>query len=470
MMKLTVKFFFIALILGQQVLGQATVLQKHIRVCDHDSSVIPLPDQQGFLISISDSTLLDYPKGTILTMASEDLGREFSKDFKYHYHIDGVLYMVHSGGGVVYAYDGETLERIDDSFYHHNQYRGIPFSYDDQIYLYGGQGLFMKKNFITRYDFAMREWLEQETTGQRPEVTIDQAGIAVGDYFYVIVDRIQTGNREQFSKKRAVPLNYDIYRLDLTQWHWQLMGQVNPDLADRIQALEVNDHGFLNGNDLWVISSSGLFQLDFVHNNVTEYESRYPLNNAHALSISNIGDGFMGLYCDSKNEINLLALSAADLEELKVGSETLYQANLDLYYKTILKVIGLLFLTALVLILVNELRFEQRLVLRLKSRGVLFKSRNIKVFSDLEVEVLMALATGQEVSFGAVEDMVSDQNDSQSVRIKKRERLLRLLQEKIATLFNHEPDEREDYLQVYTHQTDKRSRMLRLHPEFFKVM
>jgi len=160
----------------------------------------------------------------------------------------------------------------------------------------------------------------------------------------------------------------------------------------------------------------------------------------------------------------------AELSKNRVYTKELYQANLNLYYNTFLQVIGVLFFVTIVLILINELKFENRLVIRLKSGLVMYRSRNIKVFDQMEQAIVLSLAKEGVLSFSVLEDIVSFKDDSQAVRIKKRDRALRILNEKIATIFNHNADERDDYLKIETGLEDKRSRSLSLNPNYFKIM
>jgi hypothetical protein len=176
------------------------------------------------------------------------------------------------------------------------------------------------------------------------------------------------------------------------------------------------------------------------------------------------------IYCDSRQYLKTHTLTAENLAGSLEETNVIYQANLAVYYNTLLEVIAVLFLVSLVLIVINELKFEKRIVIRLKGGSILFRSRNIRVFSPEEKELMMQLATSEALSFSDLEDIVSFPKDSQSVRVKKRDRVLRVLNEKIATIFNHDSAKRHDYFTVQNSSDDKRSRLLGLNVEYFKVM
>lgn len=238
------------------------LINQYVQRCENGPpTIMPFANRKGYLVETSDSTWVDYPQGRVYKMRQEDLGKEQAYQFNIGYHVSDSLYLVHSGGGVVYLHDGRALQRVDESFYHHNQYNAASFAYQ-----------------------------------------------------------------------------------------------------------------------------------------------------------------------------------------------------------------GDLFLVALILIVINELKFEKRIVIRLKGGTILFRSRNIRVFSPEEKELLMQLATSEALSFSDLEDIVSFPKDSQSVRVKKRDRHLRVLNEKIATIFNHDSANRPDYFTVQNSSDDKRSRLLGLNSEYFKIM
>ena len=68
-------------------------------------------------------------------------------------------YFVHEGCGVVLEYRNDSIVRIDNSFLHKNQFDAASFVYKNEIYFFGGYGLFTHKNILTKYDFKMREWV-----------------------------------------------------------------------------------------------------------------------------------------------------------------------------------------------------------------------------------------------------------------------------------------------------------------------
>ena len=445
------------------------LINQYVQRCENGPpTIMPFANRKGYLVETSDSTWVNYPQGRVYKMRQEDLGQEQAYKFNIGYHVSDSLYLVHSGGGVVYLHDGRTLQRVDDSFYHHNQYGSVSFAYQGDLFLFGGSGLFTRKDILTRYDRQAREWLLQKTDGQKPDFSMSMAGIVLGDYFYIIGEPFIDARQYDLQLSREIAKRFTIYRLNLKTWHWDLLGSVDPELSHDLYSIKLTAVDPEKGL-LYVNSPRGFITLDFLRNKAVRYDNAYPMLGSKVF-LGMDPESLMFMYCDSRQFIKSFTITQQELEARKVSSSILYQANLDVYYSTLLEVIGVLFLVALILIVINELKFEKRIVIRLKGGAILFRSRNIRVFSPEEKELLMQLATSEALSFSDLEDIVSFPKDSQSVRVKKRDRHLRVLNEKIATIFNHDSANRPDYFTVQNSYDDKRSRLLGLNSEYFKIM
>lgn len=78
------------------------------------------------------------------------------KDFVF-FHDNTKGYLMHNSGGVIYDFDGDNFNRIDDSFEFNTQYQSFPFIYNNSIYNFGGYGLFTFKNIITYFNESKKE-------------------------------------------------------------------------------------------------------------------------------------------------------------------------------------------------------------------------------------------------------------------------------------------------------------------------
>ncbi len=455
------------------VLGQTDLTPYKVICQDRKTGIIELPNNSGFIMAVTDSTFVRYPEGSIGLVPGALRMNAPLADFYHAYHLDNTLYLVHGGGGVVLAYDGQNFERIDRSFLHRNQYRGTPFVYQGSLYLFGGNGLFSTKNFVTRYDFEAREWYLQKTQGSKPTMGFNHIyhGLTVGESFYASsstnTDSSQEDKEMQQGKNSA-------YRLDLKTWTWYYLGRLSEVAVAGYQGVPEmqNNISFQSQDKYYYQSKEGLVCLDFVNNIVRIYydvNHQYSSGKSDLLGYSDSGNLLLS-YCDSSDRFNIIEVSEATLADHLISEDIFYQEDITTFYSAIIRLLALIFFIALLLILVAQLRTEGRLVIRLKQALFIYKGKRIRVFSEPERDLLMTLALEGKMSLPAIEDLVSDAMDSSAVRIKKRERMIKSLNDKIGALFNESPKYRSEYFLFTPDPDDRRIKVATLNLQHFKVL
>ncbi len=76
------------------------------------------------------------------------------------------LHFVERGCGRVLRFDNGTLERIDHSFSHRNQYDALIVSFHDTLYCIGGYGFFTVKDHVTYFDEGLGQWFLKNKSPQ----------------------------------------------------------------------------------------------------------------------------------------------------------------------------------------------------------------------------------------------------------------------------------------------------------------
>ena len=455
------------------VLGQTDLTPYQSNCQNGTTGVIELPNNSGFIMAVTDSTFVRYPEGSIGLVPGALRMNAPLAEFYHEYILDNTLYLVHGGGGVVLAYDGQNFDRIDRSFLHQNQYLGTPFVYQGSLYLFGGAGLFSSKDFVTRYDFEAREWYLQKTQGSIPALGFNHIyqGLIVGESFYTSssanTDASQEDKATQWGKNAA-------YRLDLKTWTWHYLGGLTPvPLAGNKGIPELqNNIGFQSQGKYYYQSQEGLVCLDFVNNILRIYKDQklqYSSVKSDLIGYSASGNLLLS-YCDSADRFNIVAVSEATLADHLIYEDSFYQEDINAFYSTIISLLALILFIALVVVLLTQLRSEGRLVIRIKQALFIYKGKRIVVFSEPERDLLITLALEGKMSLPAIEDLVSDAIDSSAVRIKKRERLIKSLNDKIGALFNESPKYRSEYFLFDADTEDRRIRVVALNLQHFKVL
>ena len=70
------------------------------------------------------------------------------------------IYLIVSGGGKVFRFENEELNRIDKSYEFNNFFENSLFARNNEIYSIGGYGHFEDHNTIIKFDFDTKEWIK----------------------------------------------------------------------------------------------------------------------------------------------------------------------------------------------------------------------------------------------------------------------------------------------------------------------
>ena len=147
----------------------------------------------------------------------------------------GEIYFLYPGGGILFQYKGDSIERIDNSFPHRNQFSGHFFSYKNEIYLLGGYGYWKSNSILTKFNFTSKEWDFVETFGSAPKLGINDGSFVLDNDILYVFDFYQ--KIEDVDNK-----NDDLFEFDLKTLTWTQKGVLNKLFYDDIQrkTFEIN--------------------------------------------------------------------------------------------------------------------------------------------------------------------------------------------------------------------------------------
>ena len=132
---------------------------------------------------------------------------------------NGDVYFLYPGGGILYKYSNNKIERIDRSFAHRNQYSGYFFSFQNELYLLGGYGYWTSKNYLTKFNFQSGSWEIVNTSGQIPKGGINQGSFIKKANSLFVYDFYSKNSR---SSKDIY--NQNLFELDLLTFSWTNKG------------------------------------------------------------------------------------------------------------------------------------------------------------------------------------------------------------------------------------------------------
>jgi hypothetical protein len=141
-----------------------------------------------------------------------------------NFNILDKTYLVNDGCGPVLEYRNDSIVRIDNSFLHQNQCAAVSFVYKNEIYYFGGYGLFTYKNILTKFDFTAKEWNLIQTFGNEiPSPRSAAHGIVIKDDLYVFAGK----EENLFDIHGSKECDNTIWKLHLPDMKWSKIGQFN---------------------------------------------------------------------------------------------------------------------------------------------------------------------------------------------------------------------------------------------------
>lgn len=152
----------------------------------------------------------------------------FSNDPPYILAIGDRTYFVANGAGPVMVYEEGRFLKNDNTFEHRNQHYATPFVYKDDIYLFGGYGLFTHKNMITKYHKNNGGWSQVQTFGDElPSPRFRALSFATDSLLYVFGGLEQ--DSERFRKHKIVDDGI-MWRFDMHDRQWSKEGAYKLEL------------------------------------------------------------------------------------------------------------------------------------------------------------------------------------------------------------------------------------------------
>ena len=391
-----------------------------------------------------------------------------TKDFPYNFfNIKGKNYLVNKGCGEVYEFRNDSIVRIDNSFQHKNQFNSCPLVYKDEIYYFGGYGLFTFKNILTKFDLKTKEWeiIKYNNYKNVPEPRDHAISFLKNDNLYVI-----SGYSENYETDQVTGAGnqlFDIWKLNLKTKVWEYLG----DLRDKsiVSALVDNNNSYQNKNNFYY-DNNYIFQFDFENNtvNYNKQESKFFQSRFEKYNTEN-------------NEI-IYALKSTDesVMNTKIITEPFKNYRGKIYKtETLVSKYNAFYISSAIAILILAISF-----LYFKKRKKAIDYKNCIVFKDNlfchknkplnnlsldETELLTFFLKNYNnpIQMNEVVDFFS-KNDATNYNTltKKKDNVLNSLKQKLAFVL----DINEDDLFIYQkNNEDKRIKEIQLNPQYFKV-
>ena len=431
--------------------------QKPFMFFDNNSNQIILVENDSTIIKTKKKNRIKLKSNNILAPLSEYIP----------FYIQKKTYFVHNGCGVVLEYRNDSIVRIDNSYLHKNQFGAASFVYKDEIYFFGGYGMFTHKNILTKYDFKLREWLLVNTFEDEklPPLTSSYFKIN-GNYLYVFGGS-WTIKSNVFENKE------DVWQLNLKTMRWKKF-KTNLFKSCPSYASNCNNTIYFNYSIIFK-SCKSIVGIDFKKNIISKYNtffdfgiiSSFFMNNQINVILEQDNTIKNGYYVFKSFPIN-------DILKNPISEESFYYEEQPYYLYGIVGIFILLMLW----FLYRKKRFISYYLSPIlpfqywqETELLYFKGKKVKHLSEDDIKILnkMALYPNQFISLNEFNEMftIDYENENYSAIVKRREKKLETFLQMIANISSYDF---QDLLHERKNEIDKRIKEVLFLPKKIKFV
>ena len=341
--------------------------------------------------------------------------------------LNGVVYLLYPGGGILYRYSKGAIERIDESFPHRNQFGGFFFAYNDELYLLGGYGYWASKDFLAKFNFESSSWEIVLISGEAPKGGINQGSFLQTKNSVYVFDFFSTQPESLIDKK-----NNFLYELNLSKFLWIKKGRLSSaSTAVSIEEAMLSVRVKYNSSLFARADNTGAFRIiDPLKNSVKIYSSK---NELSKLSKNSIFIGSKIVYASQSANNKTYKIAFAEIDSYPIISVEKHTIDSqDVFLKYI--VFSSLFLAFLVIFLFAF--FKNRDTVYSLSELSLFNERGLIILTKEESQILHLFTDSTIVENNSILEIFSDKSKSFDAIIKRKNKAITELNVRFNNVFN----------------------------------
>ena len=369
-------------------------------------------------------------------------------------------YLVHGGCGPVLEFRNDSIVRINDAYLQRNQYGAVPFVYNNEIYFFGGYGLFTHKNILTKYIFKTKDWIEVQTHGDLAQKPRSSAySYLKGNDLYVFGG----GTKDEDNIPHSKPLDNKVWRLHLPSMRWDCVGNYNQIVNNnKVQSV------FSDSRKVYV-NGANFLEIDFYANKVYDYNRNY---FPGILSSYIEGKKIVGVY----GEGTKIYYHVGDISEFKgkLKSTSVFISPL-VDYNYYMAISSAFFLVLILLLYLFRKQIKEiitpfkGIVYNQEKQIFLYKGKPILLFEDQDKKLLFYLLEhlDQYVSLNELNQLFENNGGVETISaiVKRREQAVNGLLAKVSKLTGLAE---KDLMFERKNAEDKRIKDVLLLPELLK--
>ncbi len=382
--------------------------------------------------------------------------------------IKGKNYLTHNGCGPVLEWRNDSLVRIDNSFLHQNQYGATSFVYKNEIYYFGGYGLFTFKNILTKYIFKSREWMSVQTFGdEHPSLRRDANRILIGDQLYIFGGLVENPDNFYFGQEIS---DSNVWKLDLKTMKWSKEGVFD----SKYNTLD-GYFNFENGKKTYLLSrgaNNKLLEIDIEANTIKKYILPSLVNVKSFFFDEKTNELVVLHLLSSKGQNKVIRIQLNTVLKNPISSET-FITNPLLTIFTYLAIGGFLIILSILLFKtkIRTMMKEYNSLVFDSTKDILrFKRKTIESIDENELKMISYLLANQHqfTALHALNELFeqNDLNENFTSTVKRRENTLTNLINKLCLITGCKEN---DIIEYRKNPNDKRVKEIKLIENFITI-
>lgn len=177
------------------------------------------------------------------------------RDKSLDFPVNNYSFLIEKGGGKVFEYSCDSLTRIDRSFSFKTRYGSLNFVYNNELYSFGGYGIFQFNNSLIRFYRPKGTWelVLPSALENSPKPRRFMFGGVGNDKLYV-----GPGTAQKFdpkTKKVSDRIIKDFWRYDFGEERWSQLiipDEVKELISGKFKFFNLGEQAYILGDDLVV--------------------------------------------------------------------------------------------------------------------------------------------------------------------------------------------------------------------------
>lgn len=307
---------------------------------------------------------------------------------EYKFVSDGnVGYMKNASSGIVYSFDGNKFNRLDNSFDFKSQFRSFSFLHKNIIYDFGGYGLHSFKNFITYFNTAKKgtELYSQQSPVNESPISRDRmiAQYEENNLFIGPGHGININIENPYENSGFIN---DFWKFSFQTKTWKKLGEglINAEYPYDV-IYDYNDHSLL-------ISTKGIFEFDIKNNILISYpnanidivKSLNKNNTLASITYNKAKAGFYLIIDNSMASSEVLFVSKHDFLGTKKVYSKLYNEPILNWRYFLLLLIIILIISSIVIYLNRRKKSVAKIIIsKIDILSIELKTDDFKVLKKI---------------------------------------------------------------------------------------